>query len=62
MLIGTLEGATSFKAINTLKTLTKSEKKILEKVFAAINDYDKSIAVELMDHILLSFTKENKDV
>lgn len=62
MLIGTLEGTTSFKAINTLKTLTKSEKKILEKVFAAINDYDKSFAVELMDHILLSFTKENKDV
>ena len=62
MLIGTLEGATSFKAINILKTLTKSEKKILEKVFATINDYDKSIAVELMDHILLSFTKENKDV
>lgn len=62
MLIGTLEGTTSFKAINTLKTLTKSEKKILEKVFAAINDYDKPFAVELMDHILLSFTKENKDV
>lgn len=62
MLIGTLEGATTFKAINTLKTLNKSEKKILEKVFAAIIDFDDSVAVALMDHILLSFTKENKDV
>ena len=38
MLIGTLKGATSFKAINALKTLTKTEKKILERVFRTIVD------------------------
>lgn len=36
MLIGTLRGATSFKAINTLKTLNRTEKKILERVFLTI--------------------------
>lgn len=62
MLIGRVKGVTSFKAINTINSLTNTEKKILEKVFAAIVDFDDSIASELIDHILLSFTKGNKDV
>ena len=62
MLIGRMKGVTSFKAINTLNNLTNTEKRILEKVFAAIVDFDESIASELMDHILLSFAKGNINV
>lgn len=62
MLIGRVKGVTSFKAINTLNSLTNTEKRILEKVFSAIVDFDDSIASEIMDHILLSFAKGNKDV
>lgn len=62
MLIGRVKGVTSFKAINILNSLTNTEKRILEKVFAAIVDFDDSIASEIMDHILLSFAKGNKDV
>lgn len=57
MLIGKIKGITSFKAINTLSNLTNAEKKILEKVFAAITEFDASQASEIIDHILLSFTK-----
>ena len=62
MLIGRMKGATSFKAINTLKGLTNTEKRILERVFTAIIDFDDSTAPAIMDHILLSFAKGNKDV
>lgn len=60
MLIGRAQGITSFKAINILNGLTNTEKRILEKVFFAIVDYDDSIASEIMDHILLSFPGGNK--
>ena len=36
ILIGTLKGATAFKAINALKTLNRAEKMILEQVFNII--------------------------
>lgn len=62
ILIGRMKGATSFKAINTLKGLTNTEKRILEKVFTAIIDFDDSGAPAIMDHILLSFSKGNEDV
>ena len=62
MLIGRVKGVTSFKAINALNSLTNTEKKILEKVFSAILNFDDSIAPEIMDHILLSFSGGNKDV
>lgn len=62
MLIGQMKGATSFKAINTLNCLTNTEKRILEKVFTAIIDFDDSYAPAIMDHILLYFAKGNKDV
>lgn len=62
MLIGRIKGVTTFKAINTLDGLTNTEKKILEKVFTAIITFDAPNASEMMDHILLSFAKGNRDV
>ena len=62
MLIGRMKGATSFKAINSLKGLTNTEKRVLERVFTAIIDFDDSTATAIMDHILLFFAKGNKDV
>lgn len=62
MLIGKMKGATSFKAINTLRGLTNTEKRILEKVFIAIGNYDGINAPAIMDHILSSFAKGNTDV
>lgn len=62
MLIGRMKGVTAFKALNTLNGLTNTEKRILEKVFTAIVDFDASNASEMIDHILLCFAKGNKDV
>ena len=62
MLIGKMKGVTTFKAINTLDGLTNTEKKILEKVFTAITTFGAPNASEIMDHILLSFDKGNRDV
>ncbi len=47
MLIGRVKGVTTFKAINTLDWLTNTEKRILEKVFTAIVDFDASNASEI---------------
>lgn len=55
MLIGTLKGATAFKAINTLKTLNKTEKKILEHVFGVIVDQLGSEADKLIDALIDEF-------
>lgn len=62
MLIGKMKGVTSFKAINALKNLSNTEKRILERVFSAIIDYDDSVASAVIEHILLSFNKGDKDV
>lgn len=62
MLIGKMKGITTFKAINTLEGLTNTEKRILEKVFTAILASNAPNASAIMDQILLSFTKGNKDV
>ena len=62
MLIGKMKGITTFKAINTLEGLTNTEKRILEKVFTAILASNASNASAIIDQILLSFTKGNKDV
>lgn len=61
MLIGKMKGITTFKAINTLEGLTNTEKRILEKVFTAILASNASNASAIIDQILLSFTKENKN-
>lgn len=55
MLIGTLKGATAFKAINTLQTLNKTEKKILEKVFGVIVDQLGPEADKLIDALIDDF-------
>ena len=55
MLIGTIKGATAFKAINTLKTLNKTEKKILEHVFSIIVDQLGPDADRLIDALIDGF-------
>ena len=55
MLIGTLKGATAFKAINTLKTLNKTEKKILEHVFSVIVDQLGAESDKLIDALIDDF-------
>lgn len=55
MLIGTLKGTTAFKAINTLKTLNKAEKKILEHVFCVIVDQLGSEADSLIEALIDDF-------
>lgn len=62
ILIGKMKGVTTFKAINTLDGLTNTEKRILEKVFTAIISFGMPNASEMMDHILVSFVKGNRDV
>lgn len=62
ILIGKMKGVTAFKAINTLDGLTNTEKRILEKVFTAIISFGTPNASEMMDHILVSFVKGNRDV
>ncbi len=56
MLIGKLQGLTSFKAINAIKGLTKTEKKILERVFNVILFIDKDHSDVTIDAILESFS------
>ena len=55
MLIDKLQGATSYKAINSLRNLTKTEKQILEKVFNVIIRSEFENSEELIDSILDSF-------
>ena len=57
MLIGTLKGATAFKAINTLKTLNKTEKKILEHVFSVIINQLGTEADKLIDALIDDFAE-----
>lgn len=55
MLIGTLKGETAFKAVNTLKTLNKTEKRILEHVFSVIADQLGPDADRLIDALIDDF-------
>lgn len=57
MLIGTVQGATSFKALNTIRGLSLQEKQILEKVFKMIISFDASISEELIEYILKKYTQ-----
>lgn len=56
MLIGSIQGATAYKAINLAKSLTKAEKIILEKVFNIINNELGDSSKSLMDAIINKFT------
>lgn len=58
MLIGSIQGATSYKAINLAKSLTKTEKNILEKVFNVINTELGDSSKSLMDAIINEFTNK----
>ena len=57
MLIGKLKGATTFKALNTIDTLTNTEKKILERVFNVISGLNISDTNSVINAILDSFSK-----
>lgn len=58
MLIGSIQGATSYKAINLSDTLTKTEKKILEIVFDAIISVDSIHSEKYIEAILEKFEKK----
>ena len=60
MLIGTLKGATAFKAINTLNTLNKTEKKILEHVFGVIVNQLGPEADKLIDALIDDFARNRE--
>ena len=52
MLIGSVKGSTSFKALNSMKGLSSIEKKTLEKVFQIIIKYNADTYPEWIDFIL----------
>lgn len=56
MLIGKLEGATRYKALNTLNTLTNTEKKILERVISIIDSLNLDCTDQIIDVILNDFS------
>lgn len=56
MLINKLQGATSYKAINSMRNLTKTEKQVLEKVFDVIVKLELENAEKLIEAILDSFS------
>lgn len=60
MLIDKLQGATSYKAINSLQNLTKTEKQILEKVFNVILKIEFENSEKLIEAILDSFSSIEK--
>lgn len=55
MLIGKLQGATAYKALNSLQNVSKAEKKTLEKVFDTIVSVRTDDADEIIDSILKVF-------
>ena len=56
MLIDKLQGATSYKALNSLRNLTKTEKQVLEKVFNVIVKTEFENSEKLIEAILDSFS------
>ena len=59
MLLGSIQGATEFKALNLSDALSKTEKKILERVFKIILQSNVENAEELINDILNDFSKSN---
>ncbi|MBQ2819111.1 MAG: ATP-binding protein [Clostridia bacterium] len=62
MLIGTIKGATSFKALNSMKNLSSSEKKTLERVLKLIMEYDAEAYSDLIDFILSGYSQGGENV
>lgn len=58
MLIGTLKGATSYKALNTMKSLSSTEKKTLEKVFGLITECVPLESSKIIDFIISNYSQE----
>lgn len=58
MILGKLKGATSYKAINAIDGLTNSEKKILERVFNAIKNFNIERSDEIINAILKEFSRK----
>lgn len=58
MLIGNLKGTTKYKALNTIGTLTNTEKKILERVINIIETLEIDNADIVIEAILNNFSTE----
>lgn len=58
MLIGSLQGATSYKVLNMLHTLSKTEKKILERVISTIVNWQGKEKDELIEAIINEFAEK----
>lgn len=57
MLIGKLSGATKYKALNTIDSLTNTEKKILERVIWTIESLNIRKSDQIIDAIISEFSK-----
>lgn len=57
MLIGKVQGITAYKSLNSLESIGKSEKKILEKVFDVIISVQPDNSEELIESIVKVFAK-----
>lgn len=57
MLIGSIQGTTSYKALNAMKGITTNEKKVLEKVLNLIRDFDPENTSELVNFILNNYVQ-----
>ena len=55
MLIGQVQGATTFKVLNAMKNISNTEKKTLEKVFNAIIEYDDRVATQIIEYIISKY-------
>ena len=58
MLIGTLKGTTKYKALNTIETLTSTEKKILERVIHIVETLNIDNADTVIESILNNFSAQ----
>ena len=62
MLIGQVQGATTFKVLNAMKNISNAEKKTLEKVFNAIIEYNKETSTQIIDHILSKYQQGGETI
>ena len=61
LLIGSMSGATAYKALNVATCLTKIERKTLERVFNILKDKLGNDAEPLFSEIIDEFQKEAKE-
>ena len=58
MLIGKLKGTTKYKALNTIDSLTNTEKKILERVISIVETLDIDNSDAVIEAILINFSAQ----